>query len=153
MNRATSAGFVEKLHAAWRSRNSLVCVGLDPELERLPAALPRECESIYRFNCTVIDATADLVCAYKPQIAHYAAVGAERELERTIAYVHATHPDIPVLLDAKRGDVGHTAQRYAMEAFERYGADAVTVNPYLGSDSLAPFLKYRDRGVFVVCRT
>ncbi|HEX7417270.1 MAG TPA: orotidine-5'-phosphate decarboxylase [Steroidobacteraceae bacterium] len=153
MKRAPSASFVERLRAAWHSRDSLVCVGLDPELERLPAALGREHESIYRFNCAVIDATADLVCAYKPQIAHYAAVGAERELERTIAYVHAVHPDIPVLLDAKRGDVGHTAERYAIEAFERYGADAVTVNPYLGSDSLAPFLKYRDRGVFVVCRT
>ncbi|TLY70351.1 MAG: orotidine-5'-phosphate decarboxylase, partial [Gammaproteobacteria bacterium] len=100
-----------------------------------------------------IDATADLVCAYKPQFAHYAAYRAEDQLERTIEYIHKTHPGVPVILDAKRGDVGNTAERYAVEAFERYGADAVTVNPYLGSDSLEPFLKYADRGVVILCRT
>src|SRR5204862_444549 len=100
-----------------------------------------------------IDATADLVCAYKPQFAHYAACEAEDQLERTIEYIHKTHPGVPVILDAKRGDVGDTAERYAIEAFERYGADAVTVNPYLGSDSLEPFLEYADKGVVILCRT
>src|SRR5205814_1957312 len=97
--------------------------------------------------------TADLVCAYKPQFAHSAACEAEDQLERTIEYIHKTHPGVPVILDAKRGDVGDTAERYAIEAFERYGADAVTVNPYLGSDSLEPFLEYADKGVVILCRT
>ena len=108
---------------------------------------------IFQFNKAIIDATADLVCAYKPQFAHYAAYEAEDQLERTIEYIHRTYPAIPVILDAKRGDVGNTAERYAIEAFERYGADAVTVNPYLGSDSLEPFLRHADRGVIVLCRT
>src|SRR2546430_2651408 len=108
---------------------------------------------IFQFNKAIIDATADLVCAYKPQFAHYAACEAEDQLERTIEYIHKTHPGVPVILDAKRGDVGDTAERYAIEAFERYGADAVTVNPYLGSDSLEPFLEYADKGVVILCRT
>jgi len=99
------------------------------------------------------EATADLVCAYKPQFAHYAAYEAEDQLERTIEYIHRAHPGVPVILDAKRGDIGNTAERYAIEAFERYGADAVTVNPYLGGDSLEPFLRHAERGVLVLCRT
>jgi len=93
------------------------------------------------------------VCAYKPQFAHYAAYEAEDQLERTIEYIHRTYPGLPVILDAKRGDVGNTAERYAIEAFERYAADAVTVNPYLGGDALEPFLKRADKGVIVLCRT
>jgi orotidine-5'-phosphate decarboxylase len=108
---------------------------------------------IFQFNKAIVDATADLVCAYKPQIAHYAAYEAEDQLERTIEYIHRNHPGVPVILDSKRGDVGNTAERYANEAFERYGADAVTVNPYLGGDALEPFLKYADKGVIVLCRT
>ena len=145
--------FVEQLKAAWTANDSLVCVGLDPELERFPARLANAPSPIFQFNRAIIDATADLVCAYKPQFAHYAAYEAEDQLERTIEYIHQHHPGIPVILDSKRGDVGNTAQRYAIEAFERYGADAVTVNPYLGTDSLEPFLAYTDRGVIVLCRT
>ncbi len=145
--------FVEQLKHAWARNDSLVCVGLDPELERFPAQLSGHASPIFQFNRAIIDATADLVCAYKPQFAHYAAYEAEDQLERTIEYIHQHHPGIPVILDAKRGDVGNTAGRYAIEAFERYGADAVTVNPYLGTDSLEPFLAYEDRGVIVLCRT
>lgn len=145
--------FRSRLEAAWARRGSLVCVGLDPEIERFPRALAGVPAPIYEFNKAIIDATADAVCAFKPQFAHYAAYAAEDQLERTIDYIHRQHPGILVILDAKRGDVGHTAQRYAAEAFERYGADAVTVNPYLGLDSLEPFLEYGDRGTFVLCRT
>jgi orotidine-5'-phosphate decarboxylase len=145
--------FLEQLKGAWARNDSLVCVGLDPELERFPAQLAGQASPIFQFNRAIIDATADLVCAYKPQFAHYAAYDAEDQLERTIEYIHQHHPGIPVILDSKRGDVGNTARRYAIEAFERYGADAVTVNPYLGTDSLEPFLAYEDRGVIVLCRT
>jgi orotidine-5'-phosphate decarboxylase len=145
--------FIERLRAAWTQNDSLVCVGLDPETERLPAAIAAEASPIFQFNKAIIDATADLVCAYKPQFAHYAAYEAEDQLERTIEYIHRTYPAIPVILDSKRGDVGNTAERYALEAFERYGADAVTVNPYLGGDSLEPFLKYEHKGVVILCRT
>jgi orotidine-5'-phosphate decarboxylase len=139
--------FLEQLQNSWTRNDSLVCVGLDPELERFPASLAGQASPIFQFNRAIIDATADLVCAYKPQFAHY------DQLERTIEYIHQHHPGIPVILDSKRGDVGNTAQRYAIEAFERYGADAVTVNPYLGTDSLEPFLSYEDRGVIILCRT
>jgi orotidine-5'-phosphate decarboxylase len=145
--------FLEQLQSAWARNDSLVCVGLDPELERFPEQLSGSASPIFQFNRAIIDATADLVCAYKPQFAHYAAYEAEDQLERTIEYIHQHHPGIPVILDSKRGDVGHTASRYAIEAFERYGADAVTVNPYLGTDSLEPFLAYEDRGVIILCRT
>jgi orotidine-5'-phosphate decarboxylase len=146
-------GFVTRLRAAWDERDSLACVGLDPLIERLPAHIAAHASPIFHFNKAIIDATADLVCAYKPQFAHYAACEAEDQLERTIEYIHRAYPGIPVILDAKRGDVGSTAERYAIEAFERYGADAVTVNPYLGGDSLEPFLRYADKGVLVLCRT
>src|SRR5579864_1013573 len=147
------SAFVAKLAEALARNDSLVCVGLDPEIERFPAAVRSEPSPIFHFNKAVIDATRDLVCAYKPQFAHYAAYEAEDQLERTIEYIHKSCPHVPVILDAKRGDIGSTAERYAIEAFERYGADAVTVNPYLGGDSLEPFLKYADRGVVILCRT
>ena len=145
--------FRSQLEEAWRRNDSLVCVGLDPELERFPPQFSGQASPIYHFNRAVIDATADLVCAYKPQVAHYAAYEAEDQLERTIEYIHQRYPGIPVILDSKRGDVGNTAARYALEAFERYGADAVTVNPYLGTDSLEPFLDYESKGVIILCRT
>lgn len=151
--RPRMSGFRDRLAQAWALNDSLVCVGLDPEIERFPQGLAPQPSDIFRFNQAIIDATADLVCAYKPQFAHYAAYGAEAELERTIEYVHQQYPGVPVILDAKRGDVGHSAQRYAREAFERYGADAVTANPYLGYDALEPFLAYEDRGTIVLCRT
>jgi len=145
--------FAQQLEGAWKKNDSLVCVGLDPEIERFPAHIRKEPSPIFQFNRSIIDATADLVCAYKPQFAHYAAYEAEDQLERTIEYIHRVHPGIPVILDAKRGDIGNTAERYAIEAFERYGADAVTVNPYLGGDSLEPFLRHAERGVLILCRT
>lgn len=147
------SSFIDRLATRWRDSNSLVCVGLDPEIERFPRHIAAQPSPIFQFNKAIVDATADLVCAYKPQFAHYAAYEAEDQLERTIEYIHRNYPGIPVILDSKRGDVGNTAERYAIEAFERYGADAVTVNPYLGGDSLEPFLKYADRGVIVLCRT
>ena len=147
------SAFIAQLERAWASHDSLVCVGLDPELERFPGHIAAEPSPIFQFNRAIIDATHDLACAFKPQFAHYAAYEAEDQLERTIEYVHRNYPDVPVILDAKRGDVGNTAARYAIEAFERYGADAVTVNPYLGTDSLEPFLRYADKGVLVLCRT
>jgi orotidine-5'-phosphate decarboxylase len=145
--------FFEKLAGSWERSNSLVCVGLDPEIERFPRHIAAQPSPIFQFNKAIIDVTADLVCAYKPQFAHYAAYEAEDQLERTIEYIHRSYPGIPVILDSKRGDVGNTAERYAIEAFERYGADAVTVNPYLGGDSLEPFLKHADKGVIILCRT
>ena len=150
--------FIETLTESWRRRQSLLCVGLDPDLEKLPATMRRQRAPLFAFSREIIDATAPWVCAFKPQIACYAAVGAEAELEQTIDYIKQHHPDIPVILDAKRGDIGATAKRYAREAFERYRADAVTVNPYLGGDALAPFLDYvdksgADKGVFILCRT
>jgi len=147
------SAFAQQLGRAWEKHDSLLCVGLDPEPERFPEALAARPEAIFEFNRAVIDATADLVCAYKPQFAHYAALRCEEQLERTIDYVHRAHPGLPVILDVKRGDVGHTAERYASEAFDRYQADAVTVSPYLGSDSLQPFLERADKGVFILCRT
>ncbi|HTD13137.1 MAG TPA: orotidine-5'-phosphate decarboxylase [Steroidobacteraceae bacterium] len=147
------SGFIPALTEAWQRNDSLVCVGLDPEIERFPHHLAAQGSPIFQFNKAVIDATADLVCAYKPQFAHYAAYEAEDQLERTIEYIHKAHPGVPVILDSKRGDVGNTAERYAIEAFERYGADAVTVNPYLGGDSLEPFLRHADKGVIILCRT
>jgi orotidine-5'-phosphate decarboxylase len=147
------SAFIDNLASSWARSGSLVCVGLDPEIERFPRQIAAQPSPIFQFNKAIIDATADLVCAYKPQFAHYAAYEAEDQLERTIEYIHRNYPGIPVILDAKRGDVGNTAERYAIEAFERYGADAVTVNPYLGSDSLEPFLKHEDKGVVILCRT
>lgn len=147
------SAFIDNLAASWERNDSLVCVGLDPETERFPRSIAVQPSPIFQFNKAIIDATADLVCAYKPQFAHYAAYEAEDQLERTIEYIHRNYPGIPVILDSKRGDVGNTAERYAIEAFERYGADAVTVNPYLGGDSLEPFLKHENKGIIVLCRT
>jgi orotidine-5'-phosphate decarboxylase len=145
--------FLSRLRSCWERSGSLVCVGLDPEIERFPSQVADHASPIFQFNKAIIDATADVVCAYKPQFAHYAAYEAEDQLQRTIEYIHSAYPGVPVILDSKRGDVGNTAERYAIEAFERYGADAVTVNPYLGGDSLEPFLRHEDRGVIVLCRT
>jgi orotidine-5'-phosphate decarboxylase len=143
--------FFERVDNRCAAANSLLCVGLDTDIQRLPVSLRARSDGIFAFNKAIIDATADLVCCYKPQIAYYASAGAEEQLQATIAYLHEL--DVPVLLDAKRGDIGSTAEHYAREAFERYGADAITVNPYMGYDSLAPYLEYRDKGVFILCRT
>ena len=131
----------------------MLCVGLDPDPDKFPEGVERSPRGTLDFCRAVVDATAHTVCAFKPQIAYFAAIGAERELELLCAHVRASCPDAVLILDAKRGDIGSTAERYAIEAFERYGADAVTVNPYLGTDSIEPFLAHRDRGVIVLCRT
>lgn len=145
--------FINTLREAQKKNQSLVCVGFDPELSKFPAHLQNHPDALFEFHKAIIDATADLVCCYKPQIAHFAALGAEDSLQRTIAYIHECHPGIPVILDAKRGDIGSTAERYAIEAFDRYQADAVTLNPYLGRDSIQPFLDRKDKGVILLCRT
>lgn len=145
--------FIQKLRDRWQASDSLLCVGLDPDPSRIPAPLRGEPRGIFEFNRAIIDATADLVCAFKPQIAHYSAYGAEEQLVATIEYIHRLDPTIPVILDAKRGDIGSTAEMYAREAFDRYDADAVTVNPYLGFDATEPFLRRADKGVLVLCRT
>ncbi len=145
--------FIESLRHAWQHNNSLVCVGLDPEPARFPGMVLEDDDSVFRFCRDIVDATADLVCCFKPQIAHFAALGAEDALQRLIAHIHTHQPGVPVILDAKRGDIGSTARHYASEAFDRYQADAVTVNPYLGRDSLQPFLDRADKGVVVLCRT
>ncbi len=145
--------FMQSLQQAWTRNDSLVCVGLDPEPAKFPAHLRDTPDAVFAFCVAIVDATADLACAFKPQIAHFAALRAEDTLERLIAYIHANHPDVPVILDAKRGDIGSTAQHYATEAFERYRADAVTLNPYLGRDSIQPFLDHADKGVILLCRT
>lgn len=145
--------FVEDLKAAWARNDSLLCVGLDPDPAKFPAHLRSRDDAIFEFCRGIVDATADLVCAFKPQIAYFAAHRAEDELERLIEHIHNLHPGIPVILDAKRGDIGSTAEQYAEEAFGRYQADAVTVNPYMGFDSVAPYLAWGDKGVIVLCRT
>ncbi len=145
--------FIDKLTRSWANSNSLLCVGLDTDVTKLPTDLPQSKHPIFDFNKAIIDATADLVCAFKPQIAYYAAARAEAELEMTIEYIHRTYPEVIVILDAKRGDIGSTASMYVKEAFDRYNADAVTINPYLGLDSFKPFLDRQDRGVIIICRT
>lgn len=144
--------FWEKLREAVHRNDSLLCVGLDPDLERIPPAFRKEENPILAFNLKIIESTADLVCAYKPNIAFYQALGSEgiAALRMTIK---AIPPEIPVILDAKWGDIGFTARAYATAAFEFFGADAVTVSPYLGTDSLEPFLSYKDKGLFVLCHT
>lgn len=145
--------FMQALRARWSTADSLVCVGLDPEPAKFPAKFANDGDAVFAFCRDIVDATAPYVCAFKPQIAHFAALGAEDALARLIAHVQASHPGIPVILDSKRGDIGSTAQHYATEAFDRYRADAVTANPYLGRDSVQPFLDRADRGVVILCRT
>lgn len=145
--------FTDKLSDRTRAVDSMLCVGLDPDFARIPEHLKGEEAPVWAFCRAIVDATAPFVCAFKPQIAYFAAMGAEKTLERVIAYIHEKHPDIPVILDAKRGDIGSTARQYAKEAFVRYKADAVTVSPYMGYDTITPYLEYQDKGVIILCRT
>jgi orotidine-5'-phosphate decarboxylase len=145
--------FIDMLQAAERRNQSLLCVVLDPDPAKFPAGMQGQPEKIYDFCAAIVEATADLVIAFKPQIAYFAAHGAERQLEQLMAHMRRVAPQVPVILDAKRGDIGSTAEQYAKEAFERYGADAVTLSPYMGFDSLEPYLKYHDKGAFLLCRT
>ncbi|AOH35263.1 orotidine-5'-phosphate decarboxylase [Luteimonas sp. JM171] len=146
-------GFIDTLRKRWQAADTLVCVGLDPEPAKFPARFAGDPDAVFNFCRDIADTTAEYACAFKPQIAHFAALGAEDALARLIAHLHAAHPGIPVILDAKRGDIGSTARHYAREAFDRYRADAVTANPYLGRDSVQPFLDRADRGVVILCRT
>jgi len=152
-DRNVECSFRLSLIERWNQSDSLLCVGLDPEPSRIPAHLGTGPQAIGAFCRAIVDATADQVCAFKPQIADFGAHRAEAELERLIAHIHDRHPGVPVILDAKRGDIGATAEQYASEAFERYDADALTVSPYLGWDSIEPYLRHRGKGVFLLCRT
>ena len=145
--------YIQKLTQAWHANHSLLCVGLDPDLSKLPAQFQSEPNGIFNFCKAIIDATADIACAFKPQIAYFSAIRAEPQLEAICTYLRQNYPHLPIILDAKRGDIGATAEQYAREAFERYGADAVTVNPYMGFDSVEPYLAWSDKGCIVLCRT
>jgi len=145
--------FIDMLQGAQRRNGSMLCVGLDPEPSRFPAGLKGDASKIFEFCARIVDATADLVIAFKPQIAYFAAHRAEAQLEQLMAHMRSTAPHVPVILDAKRGDIGSTAEQYAKEAFERYGADAVTLSPFMGFDSVQPYLKYEGKGAFLLCRT
>ena len=145
--------FIQSLNSAWKKNNSLLCVGLDPDPAKFPEHLKGKPDAIFEFCKSIADATADLACSFKPQIAYFAAHRAEDQLEALIAHIHENHPGIPVILDAKRGDIGSTAEQYAVEVFERYKADAVTASPYMGRDSAEPYLAYPEKGVILLCRT
>jgi orotidine-5'-phosphate decarboxylase len=145
--------FLDQLRTAERQNGSLLCVGLDPEPAKFPAHLRGDARKIYDFCAAIVDATADVVNSFKPQIAYFAAHAAEAQLEKLMEHMRRTAPQVPIILDAKRGDIGSTAEQYAKEAFERYGADAVTLSPFMGFDSVAPYLKYHGKGAFLLCRT
>jgi orotidine-5'-phosphate decarboxylase len=148
-----TVNFIERLRARWRAADSLLCVGLDPDPTRFPAHLRGRDDAIFAFCAGIADATAPYACAFKPQIAYFASHRAEDQLEALIAHLRRAHPEVPVVLDAKRGDIGATAEHYAREVFERYGADAVTLSPFMGRDSIEPFMAHEGRGIFVLCRT
>ncbi|MDP2073504.1 orotidine-5'-phosphate decarboxylase [Hydrogenophaga sp.] len=145
--------FLDMLRGAERQNRSLLCVGLDPDPARFPGKLKDDASRIYDFCAAIVDATADTAIAFKPQIAYFAAHRAEDQLERLMEHMRRTAPHVPTILDAKRGDIGSTAQQYAIEAFERYGADAVTLSPFMGFDSVQPYLQYHGKGAFLLCRT
>ncbi len=145
--------FTTKLANAIRQHDSLLCIGLDPDIARFPGVLKGRSDAVFEFCRAIIDATAPYACAFKPQIAYFAALAAEDQLQAICDYLNQHYPDIPVVLDAKRGDIGATAEQYAREAFERYKSDAVTVNPYMGFDSIEPYLQWDEKGVIVLCRT
>ena len=150
---SSSNTFTQQLQSAWASQGSMLCVGFDPDPKRLPAVFQGKPEGIYEFCREIADATADSVCSFNPQFAYFASQRAEAQLEKLTRYLKDKYPHIPVILDSKRGDIGSTADHYALEAFERYGADAVTVNPYMGFDTIEPYLKHAGKGVIVLCRT
>jgi orotidine-5'-phosphate decarboxylase len=145
--------FKETLDRAWAVSGSLLSVGLDPDTDRIPSELKDQPDAIFRFCRDIVDATAPYACSFKPQIAYFAAARAETQLEMLCEYIRTRYADLPIILDAKRGDIGSTAEQYAREAFERYQAHCVTVSPYMGLDSIEPYLRWTDRGVFILCRT
>lgn len=131
----------------------MLCVGLDPDVARFPACLAASGDALFEFCRAIVDATAPYVCAFKPQIAYFASAGEEDALIGLIRHIHENHPGIPVILDAKRGDIGSTAKHYAREAFERFDADALTLSPYMGGDTIEPYFAYPEKGLFLLCRT
>jgi orotidine-5'-phosphate decarboxylase len=145
--------FTEQLARAETLNDSMLCVGLDPDPSKFPGSWKDDPSRIFDFCATIVDATKDLVIAFKPQIAYFAANRAEEQLERLIAHIHRAAPEVPVILDAKRGDIGSTAEQYAREVFERYRADAVTLSPFMGFDSIEPYLQYEGKGAILLCRT
>jgi len=145
--------FIDMLLGAQAAHSSMLCVGLDPEPTRFPGKLKGDANKIYDFCARIVDTTADLVIAFKPQIAYFAAHRAEGQLERLMEHMRRVAPAVPIILDAKRGDIGSTAEQYAKEAFERYGADAVTLSPFMGFDSVQPYLQFEGKGAFLLCRT
>ena len=145
--------FTELLAGAEAANQSMLCVGLDPEPARFPPRWRDDPRRIFDFCAAIVDATRDLVIAFKPQIAYFAAQRAEDQLERLIAHIAKTAPQVPVILDAKRGDIGATAEQYAREAFERYRADGLTLSPFMGFDSIEPYLRHADKGLILLCRT
>ena len=145
--------FTEQLAHAEALNDSLLCVGLDPDPAKFPGAWRNDASRIYEFCAAIVDATKDRVLAFKPQIAYFAAQRAEDQLERLMAHIRSAAPEVPVILDAKRGDIGSTAEQYAREVFERYRADAVTLSPFMGFDSIEPYLAYEGKGVILLCRT
>ena len=150
---STPVNFLDMLAKAEQQNQSMLCVGLDPEPMRFPGKLKGNATKIYDFCAAIVDATADLVISFKPQIAYFAAHRAEDQLERLMEHMRRAAPNVPIILDAKRGDIGSTAEQYAIEAFERYGADAVTLSPFMGFDSVTPYLKHHGKGAFLLCRT
>ena len=153
ISRITDMHFNALLSQASHGHRSLLCVGLDPDPARFPAGMKGDSRRIFDFCARIVDATKDLVNAFKPQIAYFAAHRAEDQLEQLMAYMKRVAPGVPIILDAKRGDIGSTAEQYAREAFERYQADAVTLSPYMGFDSIEPYLKYEGKGLILLCRT
>ncbi len=150
---ADNSSFYAKLRSSWDSSGSMLCVGIDPTRDIVPQWIDAREDSFYEFGTRIVEVVSEYACAVKINHAHFAAAAQENQLTRLIEYIHSRHPTLPVILDAKRGDIGETARQYAREVFERYGADAVTVNPFLGWETVQPFLEYEDRGVIVLCKT
>ena len=148
-----NSSFSDKLKKIWENSPSYICVGLDPDVSKIPKHLLKEKNAVSLFNQSIIENTHDLVCSYKPQMAYYSGQRLEDQLHMTMDFLKKYCPHIPVILDSKRGDIGATAEQYAKEAFDVFLADAVTVNPYMGLETIEPFLSYKDKGVFVLCKT
>jgi orotidine-5'-phosphate decarboxylase len=147
--------FIDKIKKSQMLNNSLLCVGLDSDVRLIPSHLKLESNPLFKFNKNVIDCTSGAICSYKINSAFYEACGQEglAQLKLTFDYIHAKHPEIPVILDAKRGDIGSSNEAYADYAFKYLDADAITLNPYLGKDALRPFLDQKDKGCVIICKT